>query len=131
MDYRALPQVVYSQPEIAQVGLSSREAERKDIEVTISQFPLSAKGRALSLNDINGFIRIIASKDKQTVLGAEAAGLSASELISPLSLAVEGSLNAQRLSIDYPGPPDAQRGDNRYGRRYFRLPHPYDLMNDL
>lgn len=41
MDYRALPQVVYSQPEIAQVGLSSREAERKDIEVTISDQPVS------------------------------------------------------------------------------------------
>lgn len=110
VDYRALPQVVYSQPEIAQVGLSSREAERKDIEVTISQFPLSANGRALSLNDTNGFIRIIASKDKQTVLGAEAAGPSASELISPLSLAVEGSLNAQDLALTIQAHPTLSEG---------------------
>lgn len=102
--------MVYSQPEIAQVGLISREAERKDIEVTISQFPLSANGRALSLNDINGFICIIASKDKQTVLGAEAAGLSASELISPLSLAVEGSLNAQDLALTIQAHPTLSEG---------------------
>lgn len=110
VDYQALPQVVYSQPEIAQVGLSSIEAERRGIPVISSQFPLSANGRAISLNDTNGFIRIIACKEKQTILGAEVIGSLASELIATLSLAVEGSLNAQDLALTIQAHPTISEG---------------------
>ncbi|MDO5457647.1 MAG: dihydrolipoyl dehydrogenase [Atopococcus tabaci] len=110
VDYRALPQVVYSQPEIAQVGFSSREAEKRGINVISSHFPLSANGRALSLNDTNGFIRIIADKENQTILGAEVAGPSASELIAILSLAVEGGLNVQDLALTIQAHPTISEG---------------------
>lgn len=110
VDYRALPQVAYSQPEIAQVGLSSVEAEKRGISVINSQFPLSANGRALSLNDTNGFIRLIASKEKETILGAEVAGPLASELISALSIAVEGGLNAQDLALTIQAHPTISEG---------------------
>ena len=71
---------------------------------------MSANGRALSLNDTNGFIRIIADKENQTILGAEVAGPSASELIAILSLAVEGGLNVQDLALTIQAHPTISEG---------------------
>lgn len=87
----AIPAVCFTEPEIVSVGLSPDEAGAGDIEVITSQFPFAANGRALSMEagDTGGFVRIVARKHDQRLLGVQAVGAHVSELSGELALALE------------------------------------------
>lgn len=97
VDYRAMPAVAFTITELASVGYTEAEAKEEGLEVKGYKFPLSANGRAVSLDQAQGFIRLVTTED-DTIVGAQVAGPNASDLISELSVAVEGSLNAADLS---------------------------------
>jgi dihydrolipoamide dehydrogenase len=86
-DWLALPAAVFTDPEIATVGIGEAEARRRGIEPTVGRFPFAASGRAMSLNDTDGFIKIVADGDR--VLGVQIVGPEASELIAEAAFAVE------------------------------------------
>ena len=86
-DWYALPAAVFTDPEIATVGLSEAEARRQGREVRIGRFPFSALGRALSLQESDGFVKVVA--DGERVLGVGIVGPEASELIAEAALALE------------------------------------------
>ncbi|GGL45794.1 dihydrolipoyl dehydrogenase [Halocalculus aciditolerans] len=89
MDYQAVPAAVFTDPEIATVGLTQAEAEEEGFTPAVGKFPFSASGRALTTNDHEGFVRIVADGDSGFILGAQIVGPEASELIAELGLAVE------------------------------------------
>jgi len=89
LDYRAIPMVVFSDPELASVGLSEAEAAAQGIDVAIGKFPYAANGRALSLHINDGFVKLVADRETGIVLGAQIAGVEASGLIAEMGLAVE------------------------------------------
>ncbi|MDE5128433.1 dihydrolipoyl dehydrogenase [Paenibacillus larvae subsp. larvae] len=89
VDYKAIPAVVFSDPEIASVGLNETEAKAKGINVATGKFPYAANGRALSLNATDGFVKVVANKDTGIVLGCQIVGPEASNLIAELGLAIE------------------------------------------
>jgi dihydrolipoamide dehydrogenase len=89
MDRRAVPAVVFTDPEIATVGSTEAEAVRAGFEPVVGQTPLRGNGRALTLDDREGFVRIVADGDDGFVLGAQIVAPEASELIAELGLAVE------------------------------------------
>lgn len=97
VDYRAMPAVAFTITELASVGYTEAEAKEEGLEVKGYKFPLSANGRAVSLDQSQGFIRLVTTED-DTIVGAQVAGPNASDLISELSIAVEGSLNAADVS---------------------------------
>lgn len=99
VDYKAMPLVVFSDPEIASVGLSESEAKSKGINVAVGKFPFAANGRALSLNAGDGFFKIIANKDTGVVLGAQIVGLEASNLIAELGLAIEMGTTLEDIAL--------------------------------
>lgn len=99
VDYMAMPAVCFTDPELAMVGFTEREAKEKGLSVKSSKFPLAGNGRALSLNKTQGFIRLITEKETQTLVGAQIAGVNASELIAELGLAVENGLTAEDISL--------------------------------
>jgi dihydrolipoamide dehydrogenase len=99
IDYKAIPAVVFSDPEIAGVGLSETEAKAKGVNAVIGKFPFAANGRALSLNASDGFVKIVADKESGLVLGAQVVGAEASNLISEIGLAIEMGATLEDIAL--------------------------------
>ena len=87
-DTRAVPAAVFTDPEIATVGLTEAEAAAEGYDPVVGEMPFNASGRALTLGETDGFVRIVASEDG-FVLGAQIVGPEASELIAEPTLAIE------------------------------------------
>ncbi|MEG6530016.1 dihydrolipoyl dehydrogenase [Lacticaseibacillus paracasei] len=98
VDYKAMPAVCFTDPELATTGMTVAEAKDKGIKAKASKFPFAANGRALSLAQTEGFVRLV-TNENGTVIGGQVAGASASDLISELTVAVEGGLNVEDLAL--------------------------------
>ena len=88
-DKRCIPAVCFTDPEIVTAGLSPDEAKALGYEVKIGTFPFQANGRAMTLEEDAGFIRIVARADNHVVLGVQGVGAGISELSSAFALAIE------------------------------------------
>ena len=89
LDYQAVPAAVFTDPEIGTVGMTEAEAEEAGFDPVVGQMPLGASGRALTMNESEGFVRIVADADTEFVLGAQIVAPEASELVASVALAVE------------------------------------------
>lgn len=87
-DNQYIPKVTYTDPEIAVVGLDPEEAREQYEEVKIGKFPFSASGRALTTNQEDGFLRVVASGEGK-ILGVQILGPRASDMIAEATLALE------------------------------------------
>lgn len=99
VDYRVIPAVVFSDPEIAVVGLSESEAKEKGLDVVTGRFPFAANGRALSLGDAEGFVKLVADKSSGELLGAQIVGPEASDLIAEAALAIEMGATLEDVAL--------------------------------
>ncbi|WP_026962170.1 dihydrolipoyl dehydrogenase [Alicyclobacillus herbarius] len=99
VDYRCIPSVVFSDPEIASVGLSEEEAKEQYGEVATGRFPYAANGRAVALNASEGYIKLIADKKSGLLVGAQVIGHEASNLIAELGLAIEMSATLEDIAL--------------------------------
>lgn len=99
VDYIVMPAIVFSDPEIAQVGLSEKEAKDAGYDVKASKFPLGGNGRALSLNAPEGFVRLITRKSDNLVIGGQVVGVNASDVVSEIGLAIEAGMNAEDIAL--------------------------------
>lgn len=88
-DNVAMPAVIFADPEIATVGLSESEAKAKGFELLVGKFPFRNLGRAVSINKETGFVKIVADKKTEVILGIQIIGENASDLIGEAALAVE------------------------------------------
>lgn len=88
-DNVAIPAVVYTDPEVAWVGLSEAEALEQGYEVAIGKFDFKASGRAMTLDATDGFVKAIADAQTKQLLGVVAVGRGVSELIGEATLALE------------------------------------------
>lgn len=86
---RAIPAVVFTDPEVAWVGLTETEAKKQGISVKVARFPWGASGRATTLNRPEGLTKIIADPETDAVLGVGIVGTNAGELIAEGALAIE------------------------------------------
>jgi len=98
-DWTSIAAVVFTDPEIAYVGLSEAEAKAQGIEVLVGKFPFGASGRALTVADADGMVKLIADKATQVVLGVSIVGPEAGELISECALAVEMGATLDDLAL--------------------------------
>ena len=89
LDHQAIPAVVFTDPEIATVGMTESEADEAGFETVTGQFSFRASGRALTTGDSQGFVKIVADATDGYVLGAALVGPEASELIAELGLVIE------------------------------------------
>ncbi|MBT5332105.1 MAG: dihydrolipoyl dehydrogenase [Porticoccaceae bacterium] len=97
MNYDLIPGVIYTHPEIANVGKTEQELRAEGIEVKVGQFPFQASGRALASGEGSGFIKLIADAKTDQVLGAHCIGPSAAELVQQAAIAMEFSTSAEDL----------------------------------
>ncbi|GAA0293909.1 dihydrolipoamide dehydrogenase [Gracilibacillus halotolerans] len=99
IDYQAIPAVVFSDPELASVGYSEQEAKDAGYDVKAAKFPYAANGRALSLNESEGFVKLVTRKEDGLLIGAQVAGANASDLIAELGLAIEAGMTAEDIAL--------------------------------
>ena len=85
--------------ELAQVGMTVEEAKDKGIDVSTAQFPFAGNARAVSLDAAEGFIRLIYTKDKKNVIGAQGVGPGVSDLAGELSLIVNCGMNVEDVAL--------------------------------
>jgi len=97
-DPAVVPAVVFTDPEIANVGLSAAEAAEKGLDVATGRFPFVALGRALSMNERDGFVEVVAEKSGGRLLGARIVGPGAGEMIEEAALALRAGLDLQTLA---------------------------------
>jgi dihydrolipoamide dehydrogenase len=88
-DNRAIPAVVFTDPEISWVGITEQEAEEQGVKVEVGRFPLKALGRARAIGQVEGFVKILVDPDSTRVVGMGMVGPHASELIAEGALAIE------------------------------------------
>jgi dihydrolipoamide dehydrogenase len=89
MDYRSVPRGVYTSPEVASVGMTEAEAKAKYGELEIGRFPFVGCGKALVINETEGFVKIISEKKYGEVVGAAILGPHATDLINEIGLAIQ------------------------------------------
>ena len=89
MHYRSMPSVVYTWPEIATVGLAEHEVKETGRKYSVGRFPFSANGRARTMGDTSGFVKVISDAETDEMLGVHMLGPNVSELIGEIVLAFE------------------------------------------
>lgn len=99
IDYIGMPAVVFSDPELATVGYTEKEAKEQGIEVVTAKFPFAANGRALSLASTDGFVKLVTRKNDALVIGAQIVGASASDMIAELGLAIDAGMTAEDIAM--------------------------------
>ena len=95
----AIPAVVFTDPEIAWVGLTETQAQKENREIKIAKFPWAASGRAMTLDRTEGITKIIIDPSTERVLGVGIVGVGAGDLISEGVLAIEMAALAQDVAL--------------------------------
>jgi len=98
IDYNLIPGVVYTWPEVAAVGKTEEELKAGNIEYKVGQFPFRALGRARASGDIDGFVKILADKMTDEVLGVHMIGARCADLIAEAVTAMEFRASAEDIS---------------------------------
>ena len=99
MNYDAIPNVIYTFPEVAWVGMTEQDAKAAGIEVKVGAFPFAASGRAMANNATEGMARIIADAETDRVLGVHIVGQHAGEMIAQGVIALEFGSSAEDLAL--------------------------------
>ena len=97
IDYDRVPSCTYCDPEVASIGLSEKTAVERGHDVVVGKFPFTAIGKAKILNDTRGFVKIVAEKKHDEVLGVHIIGAHATELISEATAALNLEATAESL----------------------------------
>lgn len=111
-DFRAMPSAVFTDPEIATVGLSEAEAKEKGLSVKIGKFPFTALGRAMAIGETAGFIKTIVDAEQNQILGVTVVGPDASDLIAEATLAIEMCAYAEDVALTIHAHPTLAEGMN-------------------
>jgi dihydrolipoamide dehydrogenase len=98
-DVRAMPAAIFTDPEMASVGLTEAEAVKAGHTVKTGSFPFAASGRALAARETEGLVKLISDAKTDLLLGAHIIGPHASELIAEATLAIEAGLTAEDLAL--------------------------------
>jgi dihydrolipoamide dehydrogenase len=98
-DVKAMPAVIFCEPEVASVGLSETEAKAKGITTFAGSFPFAALGKAIATGETDGFAKLIGDKKNGRLIGAVIAGPEASTMISEMALAIEAGLQLEDIAL--------------------------------
>ncbi|HEY4187629.1 MAG TPA: dihydrolipoyl dehydrogenase [Polyangia bacterium] len=98
-DVIAMPAVVFTDPELAWVGLTEEEAKAKGLDFEVSRYPWAANGKAHAISQTNGMSKVIVDKKTERIVGAGVVGWEAGSMISEYALAIEMGANAEDVSL--------------------------------
>jgi len=98
VNYDAIPGIVYTHPEIAEVGKTEEQLKEAGVPYKVGKFPFLANGRARALGDTEGFVKLLAHAETDRLLGAHVLGPRAGDLIAELAVAIEFSASAEDVA---------------------------------
>ena len=98
VNYDVIPGVVYTAPEVATVGKTEEQLKENQVAYKIGKFPFIANSRAKTINETEGFIKILADNKTDKILGVHMIGPHAGELIAEMSLAMEFGASAEDVA---------------------------------
>jgi len=98
LDFDMMPRATYCQPQVASFGYTEEQAKEKGYEINVAKFPFQANGKALGLNDGNGFVKVISDKKYGEILGAHMIGPDVTELLPELTLARSAELTPEEIA---------------------------------
>ncbi|WP_416175565.1 dihydrolipoyl dehydrogenase [Clostridium sp.] len=98
IDYSAVPNVIFTSPEISSVGLSEDECKNKSIDYSVSKFSFEGNGKALTMDEPRGFIKLIKDNSTNKIIGGTIIGADASSLVSTLTLAIKNGLTDKEIT---------------------------------
>ncbi|HEU4988014.1 MAG TPA: dihydrolipoyl dehydrogenase [Rhizobiaceae bacterium] len=98
VNYNVIPSVVYTSPEVASVGKTEEELKKAGVEYTVGKFPFTANGRARAMLHTDGFVKILADKKTDRVLGAHIVGFGAGEMIHEAAVLMEFGGSSEDLA---------------------------------
>ncbi|MDE0539152.1 MAG: FAD-dependent oxidoreductase, partial [Rhodospirillales bacterium] len=110
MDYDAIPGIVYTWPEVAGLGKTEEQLKEAGIDYNVGKFPFTANARARAMGDTDGFVKILADKETDRVLGVHILGPAAGDLIQECVVVMEFGGSAEdiaRTCHGHPGLPEA------------------------
>ena len=98
IDYNLIPGVVYTWPEVASVGKTEDYLKQNNIEYKVGQFPMRALGRSRASSDLDGFVKILADKNTDEIIGVHMIGARCADLISEAVVAMEYRASAEDIA---------------------------------
>ncbi|WP_408955960.1 dihydrolipoyl dehydrogenase [Natroniella sp. ANB-PHB2] len=98
MDYDVIPNTIFTHPEVASVGLTEEEAKEEGIEVEVGKFSFKGNGKAVTLNETQGLVKIVANARDGSIIGGHIVGPHASDLIHEITLALQTSLKVEEVA---------------------------------
>ncbi|MBT3558043.1 MAG: dihydrolipoyl dehydrogenase [Rhodospirillales bacterium] len=110
IDYGSIPGIVYTHPEVASVGKTEEQLKSDGVDYVVGKFPFSANSRARANSDSDGFVKILADKVTDAILGAHIIGPAAGDLIQEIVVGMELGASAEdiaRICHGHPGLPEA------------------------
>jgi dihydrolipoamide dehydrogenase len=99
VNYDLVPSVIYTHPEIAWVGKTEKDLKKENVEYKKGSFPFAASGRALASGDSVGFVKMLADKETDEVLGVQIFGNSASEILQQGLIGMEFSASSEDFGL--------------------------------
>ena len=98
-DPKVIPSIAYTEPEVAWVGITEKEAKEQGLNVEVASFPWAASGRAIASDSSYGMTKLIFDKETQRVLGGATIGTNAGELLGEIGLAIEMGADAEDIAL--------------------------------
>ncbi len=124
VNYEAIPNVVYTHPELACVGLTEEECKAKDLPVKVGKFYFKGNGRAKSLGEDEGLVKVVAHAETDRLLGVHILGARASDMIAEAVVAMEMHASAEDLARTCHAHPDPERNSQGGGTQRGQARHP-------
>jgi dihydrolipoamide dehydrogenase len=98
VNYDAIPNVVYTWPELASVGMTEEQARSQEMQFRVGTFPFMANGRARCMNETEGGVKILADAKTDRILGIHILGARASDIIAEAAVAMEFGASAEDIA---------------------------------
>ena len=105
MNYDIVPNVIYTHPEVASVGLTEEQVKAAGDDYNVGTFPFAASGRAMAANETGGMVKVIAHAETDRILGCHIVGPSAADLVQQVAIAMEFGSSAEDLGMTVFGHP--------------------------
>jgi dihydrolipoamide dehydrogenase len=101
VNYNTVPSVIYTHPEIASVGITEEQAKAQNLDVNVGKFSFAANGRARAMNSTDGFVKIIADRKTDRILGGHIVGPMAAEVLGEITIAMEFGGSSEDLARSF------------------------------
>ena len=98
MNYSAVPNAIFTVPEIGTVGLTEEQARERGIDIKVSRFPFAAIGKALAMGETEGQMKLLCEKSSGKILGAHIIGPDAADLVAIITVSMQNGLTAGQLA---------------------------------